>query len=62
MEVTGSSLVDESGGIGPEEEHGQGEDDTVAQQGEEMIIHDFKQQPDGCGASEYPNGDFLVPP
>lgn len=29
-----NSLVDESGGIGPEEQDGQGEDEAVAKQGQ----------------------------
>ena len=37
-----SSLVDESGGIGPQEEDGQREDEAVAQQGEEVVLHNLE--------------------
>jgi len=49
-----SSLVDERGGIGPQEEDGQREDETVAHQGEEMVLHNLEQEPDGRGTSKYP--------
>jgi hypothetical protein len=34
----------------------------VAEQGEQMVLHDLEQQPDGRGASEHTSGDLLVPP
>ena len=62
LEGMRSLPVDESAGIGPEEEGGQGEDEAVAQQGEQMVLHDLEQEPDGRSASEHPSGDLLVPP
>ena len=62
LEGMRSLPVDESAGIGPEEEGGQGEDEAVAQQGEQMVLHDLEQEPDGRSASEHPPGDLLVPP
>ena len=57
-----NSLVDESGGIGPQEKDGQREDEAVAHQGEEMVLHDLEQEPDGGGTSKDTAGDLLVPP
>lgn len=54
--------MDESGGIGPEEEDGQGENEAVAHQGEEVVLHDLEEEPDGRGSGEHPTGDLLVPP
>jgi hypothetical protein len=34
----------------------------VAQQGEQVVLHDLEQEPDGRGAGEHPSGDLLVPP
>ena len=36
------SLVDETGGVGPQEQDGQRDDETVAHQGEEMVLHDLE--------------------
>ena len=57
-----NSLVDESGGIRPEEQDGQGEDEAVAQQGEQVVVHDLKQQPDGSCAGKHTTRNLLVPP
>lgn len=62
MKTEGSSLVDEGRSVGPEEEDAQGEDEAVAQEGEKMVVHDLKQQPDGRGAGKHPARDLLVPP
>jgi hypothetical protein len=45
------SLVDENHGTRPEEQDGQGEDEAVAYQREEVVTHDLKHQSDGSCAS-----------
>lgn len=54
--------MDENADIGIKEEGCQGEDEAVAHQGEQMVLHDLEQQPDGRSASKHPSGDLLVPP